>query len=254
MEFDHDITPIQRDQPASLVQRAVDELMSFIRKNNLTTGDRLPSQAALAQQLKISRPALREALASMETAGYIQQVHGVGTFLSSDPHEIRTLIETNLSLTEMIRTSGMEPGTTNIEITQEVPPAYISKPLNLSANHKLRCLRRVRTANGLPIAYSVNFFTDRIKHVDLLAMPQGISLYQYLDVNYGIHLEKTDALIEVTTAYDLTSKKLGIPPNAPLLKLTQMHYDDEGHLVMASVELFIQNEIKLKITRHRPKL
>jgi DNA-binding FadR family transcriptional regulator len=68
MEFDHDIVPIQRDQPTSLVELAVQELMSFVRKNNLTTGDRLPSQAALAQQLNISRAALREALASMEAS------------------------------------------------------------------------------------------------------------------------------------------------------------------------------------------
>jgi GntR family transcriptional regulator len=254
MEFDHEIVPIQQDQSASLVERVIRELMSFIRKNKLTVGDRLPSQSALAVQLNVSRAALREALASMEASGMIQQVHGVGTFLASDPHQIRTLIETNLSLTEMIRAGGMEPGTTDVEITSEIPPSYISKPLNLPARHKLRCLRRVRTADGIPIAYSVSFLTDLLQDVDLQAMPHSVSLYDYLETRYGVHLEKTEATIEATTAYDLTSKKLGIPSNAPMLKLTQLHYDALGQPVLASVELFIQNQIKLKLTRHRSSL
>jgi GntR family transcriptional regulator len=254
MEFDHNIVPVQRSDSIGLVERAIQELMRFVRQNNLTTGDRLPSQALLAQQLNISRAALREALASMEAAGYIKQIHGVGTFISSNPHEIRTLIETNLSLTEMIRASGMEPGTQDVEITYEVPPDYLSEPLGLPKDHKLRCLRRVRTADGTPIAYSVHFLTDAVGQVDLLAMPPEMSIYQYLNTNYNIHLEKTDALIEVTTAHELTSRKLGVPPRAPLLKLTQIHYDDQDRSVMASVELFIQNEIKLKLTRHRPRI
>jgi GntR family transcriptional repressor for pyruvate dehydrogenase complex len=45
------------------------------------TGDRLPSERELAQQLEVSRPSLREALHKLEVRGLVETLQGGGTFV-----------------------------------------------------------------------------------------------------------------------------------------------------------------------------
>jgi GntR family transcriptional regulator len=252
MAYEHGLQPVQKEEHKGLPDRAANELLRFIRKNNLKVGDRLPAQIMLASQLNVSLPALREALASLQASGLIKQVHGIGTFLASDPYIVKTLIDSNLSTTEMIREAGLEPGTSDTAISMEIPPLDFSSALKLKPHQKVRCLRRVRTADGIPIAYSIAFFSDFLGHIDLGGLPAGGSLYRYLEQSYSIYIQRSDVTIEVATAFELTSVKLGIPVNTPLLKLAQVHYDIQGRIIITSIELFVQNQIKLKITRERP--
>ncbi|MCA1406711.1 FadR family transcriptional regulator [Ensifer sp. IC3342] len=54
-------TPFRRD----LVAGAVSQISAFIRKSQLKPGDRLPSEAALTENLNVSRTVVREALRSL---------------------------------------------------------------------------------------------------------------------------------------------------------------------------------------------
>lgn len=50
-----------------LVERAMEDVRAFIRKNELMPGDTLPSESALAEQMGVSRPVAREALRGLAT-------------------------------------------------------------------------------------------------------------------------------------------------------------------------------------------
>lgn len=58
------------------------EIKAFIELNGLKTGQALPSEAALAQQLGISRPSLREAMKALESVGVLESRHGEGVFVA----------------------------------------------------------------------------------------------------------------------------------------------------------------------------
>lgn len=57
------------------------QLRRFIRESGLEPGDRLPGEAAIAGQLGVGRPAVREALRSLEAVGAIDTRQGVGRFV-----------------------------------------------------------------------------------------------------------------------------------------------------------------------------
>jgi DNA-binding FadR family transcriptional regulator len=59
------------------------EIRKFIEKNGLTVGDPLPPEAALAQQLGISRPSLREGVKALESVGVLEARHGEGVFVTN---------------------------------------------------------------------------------------------------------------------------------------------------------------------------
>ena len=57
-------------------------MLSYITQNELKRNDQLPSEAAIAKQLGVSRNTLREAYISLENEGIIVRRHGIGTFIA----------------------------------------------------------------------------------------------------------------------------------------------------------------------------
>lgn len=63
--------------------KTVETIQQMIIAGELKPGERLPSQAEMAEKLNVSRPSLREALSMLETLGFLTIAPGIGTFVSS---------------------------------------------------------------------------------------------------------------------------------------------------------------------------
>ena len=61
---------------------AVRQIEFLLLDGVLSSGDRLPAERELADQLAISRPVLRDALKELENRGLIESRHGGGTFVA----------------------------------------------------------------------------------------------------------------------------------------------------------------------------
>lgn len=62
------------------------KLQEMIRSGELVPGQKIPSQRVLSEQLKVSRPSLREALMTLETLGLVRTLPARGTFVV-DPEQ-----------------------------------------------------------------------------------------------------------------------------------------------------------------------
>ena len=74
------IAAIERQTTADLV---VERLARVIKEQNLSAGERLPGEHELVEQLKVSRPVLREALARLQSMGLVDIQRGRGTFVGN---------------------------------------------------------------------------------------------------------------------------------------------------------------------------
>ncbi|CAD6514747.1 Putative L-lactate dehydrogenase operon regulatory protein [Paraburkholderia kirstenboschensis] len=70
-------------QPRRLYHLIGDQIRAYIATNHLSTGDRLPPERDLAQQLNVSRPSVREALIALEIQGVVEIRMGAGVFVRS---------------------------------------------------------------------------------------------------------------------------------------------------------------------------
>lgn len=71
-------------QAPRVFQTVSDELVQRIRTGDWLPGERLPSIAQLARDLRASTGSVREALRSMESAGMVRIEHGRGVFVSGE--------------------------------------------------------------------------------------------------------------------------------------------------------------------------
>jgi GntR family transcriptional repressor for pyruvate dehydrogenase complex len=62
----------------------VQQFHALIRQGKLKHGDRLPSERDLAEQFKVSRSSVREAIRSLELQGLVVSKRGSGTFINAD--------------------------------------------------------------------------------------------------------------------------------------------------------------------------
>lgn len=74
-------------QPPSTFEETVERLGTAIRLGLLTAGSRLPAERDLAEQLRISRSTLRQALTTLVQSGHLvsRRGRGGGTFVSDTP-------------------------------------------------------------------------------------------------------------------------------------------------------------------------
>jgi GntR family transcriptional repressor for pyruvate dehydrogenase complex len=75
-------------RPASKVTAAelvVARIRALIESGDVHSGDRLPPERDLAQQLGVSRPSVRSGLKSLAAMGVVQIRQGAGTFITGGP-------------------------------------------------------------------------------------------------------------------------------------------------------------------------
>ena len=129
---------------ASLTKQLMDEIILCIGNGELAAGEKIPSEAELAEMLNVSRNSLREALKSLETLGVIYSVHGQGTFVSpnanqrisnieilqllSDNDDIQSLLEARLVIEPGIARFAAERRTeADIEALSDCLDVFVSK-------------------------------------------------------------------------------------------------------------------------------
>ena len=74
--------PFQKIEAEKLSDAVVRQVEHLILHGILKPGERLPSERDLAEQLGVSRPSIREALAALQTAGLLEAKAGSGVYVA----------------------------------------------------------------------------------------------------------------------------------------------------------------------------
>jgi GntR family transcriptional regulator, transcriptional repressor for pyruvate dehydrogenase complex len=75
-----EIAPLIKRQ--ALPEQIVRQLVALVKNGDLKPGEQLPAERALAEELGVGRPTLREALRALQLLGILDIRHGGGVFVS----------------------------------------------------------------------------------------------------------------------------------------------------------------------------
>lgn len=76
-------------RPKQIYEQVADQIRSGILNGQYAHGSRLPSERDLAQRLKVSRPAVREAIGALQNEGMVITRHGSGTYVADAPMQVK---------------------------------------------------------------------------------------------------------------------------------------------------------------------
>jgi GntR family transcriptional regulator len=195
-------------------------LLEKIERGELAAGDLLDSEEELARRYQVSRMTARQALHGLKSRGVAVSQKGRGTFVT------RPKLEKNImhlqGFTVDMRQRGMNPASRLLEQAVAAPTAEHCEKLRLSASDKILRLRRLRLADGIPMAVELS-------HIPLNAYPgleeydfASHSLYEVLRDRYGVRVGWADEVIEALPATNEEAELLTIPRRSSILSITRV--------------------------------
>lgn len=158
--------PIQRRK---LYQEVLDRLMARIRSGAIAPGEHLPSERELMDQYGVGRPAIREALQSLERSGIVTIHHG---------ERARVAVPTAASLIAQIASGAqhlLRADPASLEHLKEVRVFLESGTARMAAQHAsaedVAALRALVAAQAAQRAHADGFVdADRDFHTRLAAL------------------------------------------------------------------------------------
>lgn len=107
----------------SLPQQTAAKLRSRIQAQQLSPGDKLPTEPKLMEELKVSRTVLREAIATLKAEGLVEAKQGVGVFVCAPTSKLSPLLlQSTQTLTDTIESlelrSSVEIGAVALAISR----------------------------------------------------------------------------------------------------------------------------------------
>jgi DNA-binding GntR family transcriptional regulator len=201
------------------------ELSSAIAAGSFAPGERLPTEAELAERFKVNRLTVRQALAELARAGTIKTVHGRGSFVAELPYRFRLRATTPSIVAQMRGTSTV--------ITQDllrhavVPRSDLPDPPALPDDELLR-LDTLMSVDGEAWSRDTTWLSaKRFGGVPAVWTPQT-SLTGLLLGAYGIVLRRSWRRHSAEPASPQDAAALGVPLGAPLLVLVGANTDPAG--------------------------
>lgn len=105
------LTPIRQEK---VYEAAMNQLVSLIEDGTFATGDRLPTERALAEQLGISRASVRQALTGLAAMGLVESRPGDGTYVTERRTDFTWRIDAASALEILEGRRAIESGTVRL--------------------------------------------------------------------------------------------------------------------------------------------
>jgi DNA-binding GntR family transcriptional regulator len=174
----------------------------------------LPSDAMLCEEFGVSRMTARNAVQRLVQEGLVYRVPGRGTFVAGGPaHRQAAKV---LSFTDQMRRDGKTPTSRVVERLVRPGTGREAQRLGLRDGSSVVAVRRVRLADGEPIALELAVFGESCAPAILAADLERDSLHATL-VAAGRVPTSGRARITAETAGDEDARLLDVPAGEPLL-------------------------------------
>jgi len=217
---------IDRSGPIPLYYQVATRIEEAIRSGRLPTGSRIENEVALSERLGLSRPTVRRAIQDVVDKGLLVRRRGIGTQVV---HGQVTREMEFTSLQEDLLRSDRHP-TTSLLLREVVSAdATMAERLTIDESSPVLHLRRLRGADGAPLAVLENFLPGDF--VDLPAEDlDHYGLYQVLR-SRGTTLRVARQRIGARRATSQESKLLDIERGGPVLTMDRTAFDNSGRAV-----------------------
>lgn len=203
----------------------INELLSReLAAGHWRAGERLPTEAVLAEQLGCAVGTLRKALAELELQGLIERRHGSGTYVKQAP--------AGKSIYEFFRLA--------LRTGEGIPTAIvlsfdaIKRPSDVphfGGQNTAQCyrVRRLRLLNNTPVALEEIYFDTR-HNATLTVNDLGEALYLFYQHHLGFWIASAQDSVSISHVPTWTNPLFALPADAPCGYIERHSYASDDAL------------------------
>ncbi len=231
---------LDRSSPVPLYFQVAQQFERSIVEGKLTAGARIENEVALAQQLGVSRPTVRNAIQYLVERGLVARRRGVGTVVL--PPTVRRPARLT-SLYDDLAKSSRQPSTDVRSLAVVRADDALASTLDVNPGASVYAMERLRYAGDVPLALMRNYLSvERLSLTEEDLRSHG--LYELLRAA-GVIPKVAHQVIGARSATAAEARALGERRGAPLLTMERTACDASGrpiehgsHVYRASIYSF----------------
>jgi GntR family transcriptional regulator len=243
------LLPVRPDR-ASLVELTYERLKTALADGQFATGQRLPSEFRLAEQLRVSRATVRSALGMLQQQGHISRRVGDGTYASDSS---RYFVE-RLDLFKPINAISADqnivlaPQGTVFETIRA--SAKLAAQLNIHRNGRVHRVTRTLVAEFGPVVQVTDIVPDAVISMQRLrAGYTGVLRQQIVEAVPDVAYADGALYTEAMTAE--VARDLGFPVGATHMVLEETVYTADGRPVELSISHYSPTRARFQVRQWR---
>ncbi|MEL6586125.1 MAG: phosphonate metabolism transcriptional regulator PhnF [Pseudomonadota bacterium] len=228
-----------------LWQAIANALRSDLAEGRYTPGDKLPTEAALADRFGVNRHTVRHGLAALVDEGLIRTRRGAGAFVAATPTDYP--LGKRVRFTENLRRAGRAPGREVTGFEQRGATEGEASLLRVAPGDQILATHGRSLADGQPLSMSQSIFPiGRLPGLaDALAEQQGVT-HALAQCGVADYIRVSTRLTAVT-ATATQAAVLDLAEGAPLLKATALNADLDGSPVEYGRTWFAGDRVTLTL-------
>jgi GntR family transcriptional regulator len=244
---------IDRESPIPVYYQIAVDMRRRIQMQEWLLNQQLPSEPDLANMYRVTRVTMRQALSELVKDGLLKRQRGSGTFVNEQPKPLIYDLGLPVSFSKRILEMGYKPDAQILDAQVFSDPfPDIAKQLRLHSNEPVAYLKRVLTADGLPVAIDRSWFSDKLcPGITTTPLIQQ-SISQTLSSRYNLIPIRSETIFESTRASIRDAKILDSYPESPLILLTTITFLKNGTPVEYSTTSWLGERVRfhLKFNSH----
>ncbi len=222
------------------------DLYRDIAEGAYQVGQKLPSEAELCEQYKVSRGTVREAVKMLFQQGLLIREQGRGTFITNR-NKIGQDAFQLMGFTELMDRHKKEAGGKLIDLEIEKPDLAVQTLLGLGEEAKVVRVERLRLGDDQPLIIERSHFVHDL-FSPLLDFDLGKeSIYALLHRETDLRLGNAEQTIEAAAASPADADLLEIPAGSPLLLIKRRIKTDDGRYFQYSEDSYRSDKLKFTI-------
>lgn len=217
---------LDRAGPIPMYFQIATRIEGAILSGALPPGSRLENEVALGERLGLSRPTVRRAIQDLVDKGLLVRRRGIGTQVVHG--QVTRKVELT-SLYEDLAGDNRAPTTELLILEIVKADSRIAETLGVDPQSPVLHIKRVRRADGVPLAILENFLPEEFVNISESDL-QEHGLYQILR-GRGVAIRVARQNIGARRASATESTLLEIDKNGPVLTMDRTAYDNSGRAI-----------------------
>lgn len=239
------ITPLLREDGLAAWRQIADGIEADLASGSLRPGEKLPTEAALAQRFGVNRHTVRRALAVLAARGLVRAAQGSGTFVEARP--LAYPIGPRTRFSEIMARAGREAWGDLLSAAETIADAGVAEALAIDPGAAVLQLRTLHRADATPISLATTSLPlPRFAGLARAYAETGSLTRAYAAVGVADYV-RLSTRITARAAGPQDAAILDLTPGRVLLVVDSVNVDADGRRIQATRAHFAADRVELVV-------